>query len=344
MVNIRFFIKSGIASRPTSIIHSFLGFTHLLALLTLPVIAYSQIDPWIAENTRKLLERVDKAPRLRLEMSQFFPERSFRRSIGMVSSVAAGEDGLIYVIHRNPDFDPVVVFDKEGNFKNSWGTGLFQIPHGIRLDPDGNVWTIDAGNSHIYKFTPDGEQLLHIDIGEMPPSDPDFDGGFRGASDIAFSSDGHLFVADGYGNTRVLEYDSDGKRLNEWGSAGRGPGEFNVVHGIAIDSNDNIYVADRENGRIQRFDRNGQLLDIWDGLGQVFSLYFDGKIIWAGTNRLDHPNNAVGWVMQIDPSNGDVLGVVTVPWAHSLTVNEAGEFLVGLTPNRILWYRGYPDN
>lgn len=319
----------------------------LLLLAAIPGLAPAQVNPRVAENTRHLLERIDDSPRLLLEMSEFFPrrpERGLRRSIGMVSSVAAGQDGLIYVLHRNLDFDPVVVFDEEGQLLRSWGSGLFKIPHSIRLDPDGNVWTIDAGNSHIYKFTPDGEQILHIDVGDMPPSNPDIDGGFRGATDIAFASDGHLFVTDGYGNARVLEYDSDGRRVNEWGSIGEGPGQFVVPHGIAIDSNDDVYVADRQNGRIQRFDRNGKLLDIWDGLGQVFSIYFDGAVVWAGTNRLDQPNNAVGWVMKLDPANGNVLGVVTVPWAHSLTVNDAGEFLVGLTPNRILWYRGYAKN
>lgn len=313
----------------------------LLVLALLPGLAPAQVSPRVADNTRHLLERIDASPRLLLEMSEFFPERRIRSSIGMVSSVAAGQDGLIYVLHRNPDFDPVVVFDQQGTLLRSWGSGLFKIPHGIRLDPAGNVWTIDAGNSHIYKFTPAGEQMLHIDVGDMPPSNPSADGGFRGATDIAFASDGHLFVADGYGNGRVIEYDADGRRVNTWGARGEDLGQFVVPHGIAIDSNDNVYVADRQNGRIQRFDRGGKLLASWENLGQVFSLFFDGNVLWAGTKRLDQTNNAVGWVMKLDPTTGHVLGVVTVPWAHSLTVNAAGEFLVGLTPNRILWYRGY---
>lgn len=318
------------------------GAASILLLGALATGASAQVPARVADNTRHLLERVEEAPRLFLEMSEFFPERSVRRGIGMVSSVAAGQDGRIYVLHRNLDVDPVMVFDREGKLLGSWGRGLFTIPHSIRVDPDGNVWTVDAGSSHVYKFTPSGAPLLHIDVGGMPPSPPEVEGGFRGATDIAFASDGHLFVADGYRNARVLEYDAGGTRVNVWGAGGPEPGQFEVPHGIAIDRHDNVYVADRQNGRVQRFDRHGTLLGVWDALGQVFSIDFDGEAVWIGTNRLDHPNNAVGWVMRLDPANGKAFGVVTVPWAHSLTVNDAGEFLVGLTPNRILWYRGYP--
>jgi hypothetical protein len=198
---------------------------------------------------------------------------------------------------------------------------------------------VDAGNSHIYKFTPDGEQLLHIDVGEMPDR-----GGssFRGTADIAFGSDGHLFVADGYGHARVLEYDLSGRRLREWGQAGSGPGEFNLVHGIAIDDKDIIYVADRENGRIQRFDREGTFLGMWDGLGKVYSLYFDGNTLWAGVQRLDQPNGSLGWLIRLNRDDGNVNGLLAVPDTHSVTISPQGEPLTGLRPNRVLWFRHIP--
>lgn len=319
-------------------------FIFFLVLLSAPYSAHPDPESGVIENTKRLLNRVRAAPRLPLEMSELVPKvRADDPPLGLVSSVAVAPDGLLYVLHRNLDADPVMVFDTDGTVLRSWGNGLFTIPHSIRIDPDGNVWTVDAGSSHVYKFTPQGRELLHIDVGEMPFR-PNRANPFRGATDIAFASDGNLFIADGYGNARVLEYDGTGQRVQEWGAAGGGPGEFRLVHGIAIDQSDVVYVADRENGRIQRFSRDGKLLGIWDGLGKVFSLFFDGEAVWAGTQRLEHPNNTAGWVMRLDPNSGNVVGLVAVPWAHSLTVTRAGEFLTGLVPDRILWYREIPDD
>ena len=86
----------------------------------------------------------------------------------MPSSVAVGPNGVFYVLQRGSDADPVVAFDAQGKVLRSWGKGLYTIPHSIRVDPDGNVWTVDSGSSQVYKFNPEGQQLLHIDIGEMP--------------------------------------------------------------------------------------------------------------------------------------------------------------------------------
>ena len=103
----------------------------------------------------------------------------------------------------------------------------------------------------VYKFSPEGKTLLQIEVGGQPAPC----GGFCSTTDIAFAPDGHLFIADGYRNARILEYSADGKKLREWGSAGTGPGQFRLPHSIQIDDKGVIYVADRENGRVQRFDR-----------------------------------------------------------------------------------------
>jgi sugar lactone lactonase YvrE len=315
-------------------------------LSSLPSICLSEDRAaWIAENTAQLLERVDKAPRLPLELSQVIvqpPREGWE--LGRVSSVAVGADGLIYVLHRLPDADAVVVIDHTGNVTRTWGKGLYTIPHSIRIDPEGNVWTVDSGNSHIYKFTPEGEQLLHIDVGEMPNKD----GGFGGAADIAFATDGHLFVADGYGNGRVLEYDPAGQRIQEWGNLGwgeerGGPFEFNLVHGIAIDNHGIIYAMDRENGRIQRFRRDGTFLGMWDGFGKAYSIFFDGDSIWVSIQRLDYPTASQGWLMKLDPTDGTVLGLIAVPEAHSVSVSKQGEPVIGVRPNRIFRYKKHPS-
>lgn len=317
-----------------------LGLGALALICTLNSVG-AEPDTWIQENTDSLLKSIRSAPRMALDLSEIVvnpPSEDWE--MARVSSVSAGPGGLVYVLHRPPpDTDAVIVLDRSGNVKGSWGKGLYSIPHSIRVDSSGNVWTIDAGNSHIYKFSPDGEQLLHIDVGQMP----DKEGSFRGAADIAFTSDGHLFVADGYGNSRVVEYDALGKRIREWGKLGRdegkgGPGEFRIVHGIAVDSEDIIYVADRENGRIQRFERDGTYLGTWDGLGKVYALFFDGSVLWAGVQRLDQPNGSQGWLLRIDTDDGTVIDSIAVPETHSISVTKQGEPLIGIRPNRVFIY------
>ena len=174
----------------------------LLFLLHLPLAQAQRTDAQAASNTVELLKRIEDAPRLdftRGELPLKPPNAAW--AVEMVSSVAAGPEGITYVLQRGPDADPVLAVDRQGRIQRSWGAGLYMIPHSIRVDPSGNVWTVDAGSSHIYQFSPQGEQLLHIDVGEMP----DKKSPFRGATDIAFAANGNLLVADGYGNARILE-------------------------------------------------------------------------------------------------------------------------------------------
>src|SRR5262249_27118564 len=158
---------------------------------------------------------------------------------------------------------------RDGRVLRSWGKGLYKIPHSIRVDPQGNIWTTDAASSLVLKFTPQGKKLLEIAVGGQPahPASP-----FCGTTDIAFGPDGRMFVSDGSATASILEYTADGRRVREWGTPGTGPGQFHLPHGIAVDENGIVYVADRENGRIQRFDLEGHYLGEWSNLGKTFSL------------------------------------------------------------------------
>jgi streptogramin lyase len=256
--------------------------------------------------------------------------------LGMISSVAADGKGTIYLLQRGLSAQPVVAINEQGQVLREWGKGLYQIPHSIRIDPAGNIWTVDAASSRILKFTPLGEKLLDFIVGEQPQTKSQF----NGTADIAFAADGHLLIADGYGNARILEYDAQGKRLRQWGTPGTGPGQLNLPHGIAIDSKGIVYVADRENGRIQRFTREGKYLSEIDGHGnKTFSLAIRANALWIGCQPRNEPNGAPGWIMKLDPATGNILGRIDSPGHHSIDVSANGEILTGVRPDQLLWFR-----
>lgn len=149
------------------------------------------------------------------------------QQFGFVSGLARDpKNGVTWLIQRGDTADPVIAVDKQGQLVHSFGKGLYTIPHSIRLDAEGNVWTVDAGSSRIIKFNPNGEKLLQIDVGGQPETSPS---AFRGTTDITFTTQGRIFISDGYANARILEYAHDGKKVREWGSAGSGLGS-SVCH------------------------------------------------------------------------------------------------------------------
>jgi sugar lactone lactonase YvrE len=277
------------------------------------------------------------APRLPLEKTEFrIQAPSADWELGFPSSVAMSKDGVLYVLQRGEKADPVLAVNRDGRILRSWGKGMYKIPHSVRVDPAGNIWTVDAASSVIYKFTPQGEKLMEISVGGQPVTKSEF----NGTTDIAFGPRGRLFVSDGYGNARILEYTSDGKRVREWGSAGTGPGQFHLPHGIAIDDQNILYVADRENGRVQRFDLEGRFLGEWTDFGKVFSLGFARGDLWIGTQPRNEPNGSPGWFKRIDRRTGKVLGSIeSARGQHMMNVTANGEILAGARPNTVLWFR-----
>jgi hypothetical protein len=257
---------------------------------------------------------------------------------GFVSWVAVDGKGLIYELQRGDKADPVLVVNRDGKVLRSWGKGDYKIPHSIRIDPKGNVWTVDAAWSVIIKYSPLGEKLMTITVGEQP----DTGSAFNGATDIAFGPNGHLFVTDGYGNARVLEYTPDGKRVRQWGKPGTGPGEFHLPHAIQIDEEGTIYVADRENGRIQKFDLGGKFLGEFPRLGRIYSLKLAGNVLWAGMQPFNQPPGSPGgWLVKFDPKTGKMMGHLDVPEEralHSVEQMPSGEPLT-TTDTQLLWFK-----
>ena len=306
-----------------------------LALLASPlfltsIIAQPSASPTDATRIRTLAKA---APRLPLELSELklLPPRE----IGFVSSVASDRQGNFYLLQRDLKSDHIIVIDKTGKILRSWGKGLFTIPHSIRLDPSGNVWTTDANTSMVYQFTPNGRKLLEINVGGQPAS---ITSEFRGTTDTAFGPNGHVYISDGYGNARILEYDKNGKKIRQWGKAGNGPGEFRLPHGIAVHPNGNVYVADRENDRVQWFNSKGEYLGEWNFAGRVFTLAFTPKgDLFVSAQPRDVPLGAEGWLFKVNQSDGSILGRVDGA-GHSLTIAPNGSIVIGKRPDHILLF------
>jgi hypothetical protein len=257
-------------------------------------------------------------------------------STGMVSSVAIGRDGLIYELQRGNKANPILVLESDGRIVRSWGSRDYKLPHAIRLDAAGNIWTVDASSSAVIKYSSTGKRLLAIQVGGQPKTQ----GSFSGATDIAFAPNGHLFITDGYGNARVLEYSAEGHRIRQWGRAGNGPGEFRLPHAIQISPEGIIYVADRENGRIEEFDLSGKYLGQIMNLGRIYSLKLDGDFLWAGTQPLDLNPGSPGWVIKLDRRSGEILGHINVTEVfglHSIDLTPAGEPVISLGDQIVLF-------
>lgn len=178
-----------------------------------------------------------------------------------VSAVTTDVKGAVYVFQRAPQ--PVLVFDADGRFLRSWGAGLFTNPHGCRVDPEGNLWVTDNADHRVMKFTTDGKLLATFGVKSEPGEDA---GHFNRPADVAFGPEGDVYIADGYGNSRVVRLAHDGRFLGAWGRKGTAEGEFNLPHSVAVDAKGRVYVADRENKRVQVFTREGKFLNQWSGV------------------------------------------------------------------------------
>src|SRR5580765_3338865 len=246
-----------------------------------PTLTPAEIEAGTQAAT-KLRAMIEAAPKLPLEQTDLAVKLPQGQELGMVSWLARDpKTGVTWLIQRGDKADPVIAVDKEGRILHSFGKGLFTIPHAIRLDLEGNVWTVDAASSTVIKFSPQGEKLLQIDAGGQQAEGR----AFRGTTDITFAPKGRIFISDGYSNARILEYTADGKKVHEWGSTG--PGQFHLPHSIVVDENNILYVADRENGRIEKFDLEGKFLGEIPNLGRIYSLKLGANgTLWAGMQQL----------------------------------------------------------
>jgi DNA-binding beta-propeller fold protein YncE len=187
-------------------------------------------------------------------------------TLGPCSGVDIDSRGNVYVIQRRSP--PILCFDSSGKLLRSWGTSLIgRDPdmvgaHGIRIDKDDFVWITDRDRHLVRKFDQTGQLLMTLGTERSPGVSPNQ---FNRPTDIAFGESGEIYVADGYGNSRVVKFDRHGQFVKTWGEKGTGPGQFDLPHTIAAGPDGRIYVGDRYNSRIQIFDSEGNLKEIWPG-------------------------------------------------------------------------------
>tara|TARA_B100000965_G_scaffold398515_1_gene416752 strand:- start:948 stop:1913 length:966 start_codon:yes stop_codon:yes gene_type:complete len=169
----------------------------------------------------------------------------------------------------------ICIYDtKSEKIIKSFGSELFIMPHGLEVDFEDNIWVTDVALHQIFKFNTNGELLFKIGE-ESKPGKGNYS--FNMPTDITVLKNGSFYVSDGYGNSRIVKYSKDAEFLYETGSYGDGQIGFDIPHGIDNDSENNIYVADRENNRIKKYSPNGNLLKIWQNKQsqQLYSIKYD---------------------------------------------------------------------
>jgi hypothetical protein len=278
--------------------------------------------------------------------------------LGESVAVATNSKGHVFVYHRSAT-TRLFEFDQAGNFVKEIGSGYygFEFAHSVRVDKDDNIWTVDEGTNVITKFSPDGKVLmvlgrrppavLGVQAAPPGPNQPSQKYIFCRPTDVGWDPQGNIFVSDGYCNNRVVKYDKNGRVLAQAGSekAGSAMGEFNLPHGLQVDEQGNVWVADRTNNRYQVLDNNlkplreitnlgvgwtlcispgphqyaflsnsnpnGNMPGTWDNTGEIYKAELDGTVI----GKFGHPGKLppgfqVVHMMDCRNPNGIIVGEI----------------------------------
>lgn len=261
-----------------------------------------------------------------------------------VPSIAVDRDDRVWCLSRGKT--PVQVYSPEGELVKSWGQGEIKGPHSLRFDGRGNVWIADFLNHVILKFTLDGQLLMTLGTSGKSGEDKSH---FNGPTDMAVTPAGDIFISDGYGNRRVVHFDAKGKFIKTWGQYGGGPGQFTLPHQIVLDSRGTLYVADRNSGRIQRFDQQGKFLGQWSNRIMPWGLCMTDKDElwvcgsspqnWFSDGQYPPPKDQMFMRFSTD---GQLRQLWTVPvgqdgkerpgdcnWLHAVAVDSKGNLYAG---------------
>ncbi len=274
--------------------------------------------------------------------------------LGQVPGVGVDSHNRVFVFHRadvpwidelndKPIQQPTILcFDgKTGKLLKSWGANVFLNPHGLTVDRDDHVWVTDCGRQQVLKFSSDGKLLMTVGEKGKPGLDSQH---FNQPTDVAIAPDGSFYVADGYVNSRVAKFSADGKFLVDWGRKGDKPGELDTPHGIALDREGRVYVADRGNARLQVFKPDGTLLYQWKSpqLGRPWAVRSapDGYLYVVdggdmnGGSKPKPPDR--GYILKLD-LQGNILQKWSrfgnydgqLFWGHAVAIGKDGAVYVG---------------
>jgi len=275
-----------------------------------------------------------------------WPQKPDRFKWAQMPGITVDGQDQVYIFTRSQP--PVQVYRTDGTFVRSWDMDDFAGAHFIRIDPAGNIWTANINSHVVRKYSPEGKLLLTL--GEPGRAGAD-QGHFDKPTDVVVLPGGDIFVTDGYGNRRVVHFDTNGKYTNEWGRAGAEPGQFALPHSIVADSQGRLYVADRENARIQVFDTKGKLLAVWENRITPWGLWMTKKDeIWVCGSSCARKEGTGEWNVLPPPDQfvmklslkGEVLMRVPLPkttvppgkvgevnWVHGIALDSQGNLYLG---------------
>jgi sugar lactone lactonase YvrE len=206
--------------------------------------------------------------------------------LGEAMGVATNSKGHFFVFTRSAN-TRLFEFDQNGKYVREIGEGNygFEFAHSVRVDPEDNIWVVDEGTNMVIKFNPAGRIVMVIGhrpdavagaVATNPPPAPQPAQKYilGRPTDVGWDPQGNIFVSDGYVNNRVVKYDKNGRFLAQAGSekAGLEPGQMNLPHGLAVDAQGNVYVADRSNHRMEVFDNNLKFKTIYDNIGDSWTV------------------------------------------------------------------------
>jgi peptidylglycine monooxygenase len=200
--------------------------------------------------------------------------------LGLVSHVAVDSRDHVYFYQRKDP--PILVFDRDGRFLHAWGSQRLRDAHGIFVGPDDHVYVCNRDEHEVLKLAPDGRVALTLGHRGRPARQAPF----NHPADVAVSRAGDIYVADGYGNSSVHRFSADGRHLGSWGAPGAGRGQFTTPHGIWVDAEDRVLVADRENNRVQLFSPEGDYYGEWADLYHPMDIYVDPAGIVYVTDQI----------------------------------------------------------
>ena len=266
---------------------------------------------------------------------------------GQVTGVATDSKDRVYAFNRSEH--PVIVLDRDGNFLKSWGESLFSNTgaHGIFIGPGDVVYCADWVDHVVLKLNTDGELLMTLGT-KGQPSDSGFIDGpklldqmatikragppFNKPTQLIVAPSGELFASDGYGNAAIHRFTAEGRHLLTFGGPGTGPGQFRLPHGLDVSKDGRVYLADRENSRVQVFSSDGKFLAEWANLLRPADVFIDDKNDVVYTPEIDGALSITDYdgkpFVRIAGPNGGPLPALQT--AHSIWMDSRGDLYVGL--------------